>query len=201
MTNLFFPCAIIVLIVILVIFIVLTNNIKIKDTNLIIEHELESKQKRNCDSEIIYAFEDATCNLMCANSILNKYIVKNGKCVNSNITESNAITDKCDPEKGVIAFLSGDTEFGNTNLLCLSIDPGIQPDNIEKANIYCVDGDIDINYLVRLPIKEDCICPETMFKAKIPATKTIREHYMCMDLKYKDWYELNNLNTENDTSV
>lgn len=151
---------------------------------------LNETLKRNCDVETVYSVEDFQCERICAPP--NAYRTKNGVCVNVLAFNQAAIDNECDAKQGLLAYLLGDPEFGKTKLLCLSIDPGIQPDNLIDHNKICIGGNINIDYLEQYPTINMCQCSENLYA--IPATGSIREHAFCApDKRLQPLFDYNNL--------
>lgn len=137
-------------------------------------------RKRDCDVEIIYSMEDEQCDFVCKAPGL--YRSHNGVCVNILAFDSENVENKCDPRRGVLAYLLGDPQFGRTQMRCLSVDPGIQPDDPEGKNIICgSDASIDINYLDSFPQLNNCKCvDENERLALISNTSEVRKHADCV---------------------
>lgn len=135
--------------------------------------------KRDCDLEMVYSNNDQQCNMICRTPGV--YVSRNGACVNALTTQTKDIEGVCDPKLGVLAFLVGDTEFGTTRILCLSVDPGIQSNNPKEPNLMCKNGTIDINYMKEFPSTNQCMCGEDGFPALIEATSTTRQYVVCVN--------------------
>lgn len=146
--------------------------------------------KRDCDVETIYSVDDAQCQALCKEP--GAFVSVNGACVNTLAFNQEVIHANCDPHKGVLAYLLGDPQFGNTKLFCLSIDLGVQPDNVNKENTICTGGSIDIDYVQSFPQLAQCKCPDNKVLAVIPSTTTIRSRGVCMHENYKQFLEFNN---------
>lgn len=158
--------------------------------------EMTDYLKRNCDEELIYATNDQQCARMCINKT--DYLVINGICRNSKILLSNSSSaagnDKvCDPKRGFLTYIVGNGMLGNANLLCLSVDPGIQADDARQANRFCAGGkfkqDSQLDYLKRLPKLSDCLCNSSSSGSSsgdddllvIPSTSYIRQYGICIN--------------------
>ena len=135
--------------------------------------------KRDCDLETVYSMDDHQCSVICKTSNAT-FRSKNGVCVNSLIFESAGVENECLPKNGVLAFLVGDSMFGKSKMLCLSIDIGIQPDSIKKPNILCKNGSIDIDYVKSFPQLKDCKCDSDKILAIVESTSVIRTHGVCV---------------------
>ena len=147
--------------------------------------------KRNCDEELIYATNDQQCARMCINKT--DYLVINGICRDSKILLSNSSAGGnnkvCDPKRGFLTYIVGNGMLGNANLLCLSVDPGIQADDARQANRFCAGGkfkqDSQLDYLKRLPQLSDCMCNSSGSGGGddllvIPSTSYIRQYGICI---------------------
>lgn len=147
-------------------------------------------RKRDCDVELVYSVTDAECDAICHRP--KTYESRNGVCVHLayNNPENPA---GCNPKRGTLAYVLGNGEFGTTKMFCLSSDVGIQPDDPLAPNILCGNGKIDIDYEKEFPLLRHCQCSPSQFLALIPATSSTRRHGICVDNKYKIFYETNNL--------
>lgn len=94
-------------------------------------------------------------------------------------------------KKGLVAYLTGNTEFGKTQLLCLSIDLGVRPDDINKPNTICMNGDIDINYVKAFPQVEQCKCKSDSSLVLVPSTSIIRYRGVCVESAELPIYKYN----------
>lgn len=146
--------------------------------------------RRNCDSELIYSMVDSQCNQICQQPGV--FRSHNGVCVNLLSFDQEIVENKCDPAKGVFAYLLGDPQFGTTKLRCLSIDPGIQSNDIDKSNVICVNGKIDINYVNAFPQLNNCECPPDTFLGTVQNTSAIRQHGTCKKINLLKIYDFNN---------
>jgi len=136
-------------------------------------HELT---RIDCNTNIVYSFDDDLCLAVCQTDIL--YRSQNGMCVNANIQEENSITNECNAEQGLLAYLVGDTQFGDIKTQCISTDLGIRSDNPKLPNRMCGNGGtININYLHSFPQISDCQCSSDV--AVIANTETIRAYAVC----------------------
>ncbi|AQN78619.1 ACH96237.1 pif-3-like protein [Kallithea virus] len=147
--------------------------------------------KRDCDTETIYSMDDSQCIAICREPGV--FINRNGICVNVRNFDNTSVENECNPKNGVIAYLTGDTQMGKTNLLCLSIDPGVQPDNIDMPNTLCMDGDLDINYIESFPNLRKCKCPQDKTLTIIPDTSAIRTRGVCIKNQLLPIFQLNRL--------
>lgn len=150
-----------------------------------INHE---SSKLDCNTQTVYSMTSDYCNNICRDN--GAFDVINGVCVNTIVKQAQ---NSCDAEKGVLAYLVGDTQFGTTHTQCLSVDPGIQPSNVIQKNLLCVNGDIEINYLLGYPTLNDCKCKDDEFLALIMETSTIRRHGACVKNSMRSLYKDNNL--------
>lgn len=134
--------------------------------------------KRDCSNEMVFSVLDAQCQVVCQGP--ETYISRNGICVNAITQNSTAVRNECSAKNGVLAYLIGDPQFGKADLLCLSVDPGIQPNDPTKPNEICKNGTIDVDYRKQYPSLDQCKCPPSMKLVRIPATGSIREHGVCV---------------------
>lgn len=137
--------------------------------------------RKDCSIVRVFAMNDSTCENICTNA--SAYVARNGICVNSMVINQTPITNECDPSKGVLAILIGDSQVGQVNSYCVSTDPGIQDSNIKKRNIMCTGGHIKINYIDHFPQISDCECPADYNSVIIPATSVIRSYVVCSKLQ------------------
>lgn len=143
----------------------------------------------DCNTNIVYSFDDDLCMAVCQTD--NMYRSQKGVCVNANIQEENNITNECNAEQGLLAYLVGDTQFGQIKTHCISTDLGIRPDNPNLENRMCSNGGtIDINYLHSFPQISDCICESTA--AVITNTETIRAYAVCTNSDLNNILSYNN---------
>lgn len=192
----------IIIVIIMLILIVITlasvNNITIGQAKTEFPGTQSSLLLRDCDIETIYAINDEQCETICRPP--GTFIEQNGACVNILALSQTAVENNCDPKSGVYAYLLGDPQFGTTNLICLSIDLGIQPDNPKEFNRLCAQGNISINYIDAFPQLTDCSCPENYILTTIPNTSTIRTRGICVNKKLQPVYDFNNLLYNNDNT-
>lgn len=138
--------------------------------------------KRDCETELVYAVDDEQCRSVCRGP--GEYFARNGACVNVLIrTKHASVESVCDPRNGVLAYLSGDSQLGVTELRCMSLDPGVQPDDARLPNRIIRDGYIKsgINYLEKFPDYRDAECFDRTHKIiTVPGTKTIRTTGVCV---------------------
>lgn len=137
--------------------------------------------KRDCDTEIVYSVTDSQCNDVCRQPAA--FVSRNGACVNVLAFSAHDESNACDPRRGVLAFLLGDPQFGKTALRCLSVDPGIQPDDPVGKNIICNHGSIDIDYVQAFPQAAACRCttdPARGVLASVANTRVMRAYGVCV---------------------
>lgn len=182
-----------ILLIILIVFIFILIKYILSTQNLESNNEItklpgtQSKlTKKDCSIQTVYSTNDIQCSLICQSP--NVYISKNGICVNALINTSSVVENKCSPEKGVLAYIVGDPQFGKSSILCLSIDIGIQPNDTSKNNIICKNGNIEINYIKSFPDVNNCKCLGDDFPAIISATSTTRKHITCVNNKLKNMF-------------
>lgn len=140
--------------------------------------------KRDCANEMVFSVLDAQCQIVCQGP--ETYVSRNGICVNSITQNSTAVRNECSAKDGVLAYLIGDPQFGKADLLCLSVDPGVQPNDPSKPNEMCRNGSITIDYRKQYPTLEQCKCPVGTKLVRIPATSSIREHGVCVANRLAD---------------
>lgn len=171
--------------------------------------------KRDCDVETIYAFDDEQCRRMCRHSNVSsqvEYRVYNGQCVsviggkpnvpgNNNGNNNgqlddvleNTIQRKCDPKQGLLGYVTGDGDFGgDPQIMCLSVDLGIRPDDPTLDNQLCLNVEKyepNINYTKRSPLLSDCVCPANHFLIIIPNNETIRMRGVCVPETQREYYK------------
>lgn len=107
-----------------------------------------SSTMRDCQSETVYSMTDNHCRTQCKPPGI--YNNVDGICVNvTELSEGAPYRDKCDPKKGVIPYVVGDGQFGTLDVRCMSIDPGIQPDNVYLPNRICSGNvaSVEIDYI------------------------------------------------------
>lgn len=171
-------------------------NPEIKDsgtlTNLFRGDQQSELRKLNCDLETVYSMTDDQCNAICQNTLGN-FISKHGVCVNSFNFKTEIINNECDPKRGVLAYMIGDGQFGRTAFRCMSIDQGIQPDNIDQPNKICGEnefsGTIDIDYLIEFPKSQNCKCAPDKTLIIIPGTEKIRSRGSCVPKESADIFK------------
>lgn len=155
-------------------------------------------QKHNCDVETIYSFTDQQCEAVC--SSIGNYVSKHGVCVNVLAFQSTEVQNTCDPKRGVLAYLTGNSEFGSVSLRCITIDDGIQPSDLTKPNIFCLNGDITIDYLTSFPQLAHCKCrTNDEVLAMIANTNAVRGHGICVNKKFSEFWRVNSLLYTKDT--
>lgn len=138
--------------------------------------------KHDCETELVYAISDDQCRTVCRGP--NDYFVRNGACVNVLIQREHVNdTIKCDPRNGVLAYMFGDSQLGISELRCMSLDLGIQPDDVRQPNRILRNGTIrgGINYLEKFPNYKNGVCddPDHVIIG-IPNTKTVRSYGVCV---------------------
>lgn len=172
----------------------LTNinfNEHMKNLSLFQNSRQIKSELKDCENEIIYSVSNDQCNRICKHN--NFYLSQNGICVNSIMVNSHVEENECNPERGVLAYLLGNSEIGTAKLFCISSDLGIQSNDLSKKNIICDGGEIDINYHKEFPLLRNCKCKNDEFLSIIAATDIIRRHGICIKNEMKPLYELNQL--------
>lgn len=188
------------LLIILVCFIVLFivynirefNETDVRMANLVGGSQSEM-HKRDCDVETVYSVTDSQCQAVCKQPGI--FSSRNGACINVLAFSTNDMLNKCDPKRGVLAFLHGDPQFGDTKMHCYSVDPGIQPDDPDGKNIICNHGSINIDYVKSFPQPADCQCtdPTRSVLALVTNTKEVRKYGVCVSEKMVPLYRHNDL--------
>lgn len=135
--------------------------------------------RRHCDNEFVYSLLDAECDVLCHPPGV--YRSQRGVCVNVLAFGQTAVDNECDPNRGLLAYLIGDAQFGTTKLLCLSIDLGVQPDTVLRENTFCQGGSIAIDYVREFPQLRNCTCPSGELLAVIPGTSQVRSRGFCIN--------------------
>lgn len=140
-----------------------------------------NKPRINCSVVKKLCFTSNDCNVTCSSA--SQFECINGYCINRQIISDVDTVNECNPERGVLAFLIGDTQFGRYNTICKSIDLGIAPNNPREDNRMCISGKLStpVNYLSHFPTIDECICNTDTFKYIIPATSSIRKHAVCLN--------------------
>lgn len=162
-----------------------TNNVRFP----IIEKE---RYKKNCNIDTVYSMSDELCARLCDNSGL--FVARHGICVNSLVFDQAAVENNCNGKDGVLAYLVGSAELGNTYMMCLSVDPGVRPNNLKLPNTLCQNGAINIDYESHFPQLSECVCnaeDETLIE--IPNTSVVRTRGYCAKNNLLPIFELNNL--------
>lgn len=149
--------------------------------------------KRDCNTETVYAMADEQCDLVCLGPSI--FRAKHGICVNVLVFESRTVENRCSAKDGVLAYLVGNSQFGNTQMICLSEDIGVRPDSLDKPNTLCQGSgsSIDIDYTKRFPSLDDCKCSDGRQLALIPATSTIRARGVCVNSLIARLFDKENL--------
>ncbi|UOT91843.1 PIF-3 [Aratus pisonii nudivirus] len=126
--------------------------------------------RKDCELTKTYCFTDNDCVQQCTAS---SFTCAHGICMN-NVNTINATND-CDPSKGVIGYLVGNTALGTYEYICKSVDPAIAVSVTENRMCFG-DKTYQINYLQSYPSIYTCECDD---KVIIPATSQKREHVEC----------------------
>lgn len=132
--------------------------------------------RKNCEIDKGYCFSDEDCDQQCSVSSMS---CVHGICLNK-IAISDA-TNECDPSKGVIGYLVGNTALGTYQYICKSIDPAIAI-SVDENRMCFGDDTYQIDYLKTFPSIYSCTCSD---KVLVPATAEKREHAEC-DPRYSD---------------
>lgn len=168
------------------------NETDVRAANLVGGSQSEM-YKRDCDVETVYSVTDSQCQAVCKQPGI--FSSRNGACINVLAFTTDAMLNKCDPKRGVLAYLLGDPQFGNTKMRCYSVDPGIQPDDPHGKNIICNHGSINIDYVKSFPQPADCQCtdPTRSVLAFVTNTKEMRKYGVCVSEKMIPLYRYNDL--------
>lgn len=134
---------------------------------------LFGKGHQNCKNIPVYCFEDSDCIAKC--DTLNEYSCMHGMCKQSVIIAEDD-KNKCDPKKGFIGYLIGNTTFGIYEYLCKTIDAEIAVSVNENRMCYNQIEMLDIDYTKAYPSINDCTCRDRVL---VPATAQKREHVEC----------------------
>jgi hypothetical protein len=151
---------------------------KTADANLIIDPQLEHRNRINCDQIPTYCFEDSNCSGIC--TIATTTRCSNGICINAAVINTTAPKNECDAAKGVITYFVGNPTLGRFDYLCKSIDLGIAPDDIDLPNRMCEHGNIIINYLQQFPDVSQCTCTNGYTRVMLANTSQIRNYADCL---------------------
>lgn len=149
--------------------------------------------RRDCDAETVYSMADSQCLAVCRGP--ETYFSRNGACVNTKLKQttgsSRPIRHSCDPKRGVLAYLVGNSQFGSTDFECLSVDPGVQPDNVSLPNTILVNGTVPIDYLKKFPNFQDgsCLNSDNDAIITIPSTLTVRATGYCVNKNLQILFE------------
>jgi len=149
--------------------------------------------KRDCEREIVYSMSDEQCRVLCRGAHL--FTHRNGICVNT-LNSSHAKEITCDASLGVVAYISGDAQFGQANLRCLSVDPGIQPDDADGINKIVRFGKTSqpINYLESYPRYQDTVCDAAYPLATLVFnTETVRSYKLCVSSVAERFFAFNDM--------
>ena len=155
------------------------KNIKRNENNFFnINSRVMSENKKYCSTYMSYCFNDSDCSIMC--DLKNKYNCINGICKNNKIVTS-VPENKCDPKKGLIGYLVGNTAYGKYEFICKSIDLGIALSI--KTNLMCKgQKNMFIDYTTKFPTINQCSC---INKSIVPATQNKRKHVECDDIYHE----------------
>lgn len=146
---------------------------------------LSHAEKRDCDVETIYSMLDEHCDTVCKGPGI--YRTKRGACVNLLVFDSASAVgrgDACDSRRGVLAYVAGNAQLGNTSLVCLSIDPGIAPDDPSRENRICENGFASIDYDRAFPETSECRCANDETRVLVPETSNVRSRAVCANARF-----------------
>lgn len=151
-------------------------------TDFIDAGQLVHQIRSDCNSEVVYCFNDADCRHGCQTR--DHYACLNGICRNDRMLLDNSTHDEqCLAHMGMMSYLVGNTAFGRYEYVCKSIDPGIAVSSTK--NLMCNNQTQaplpDINYMVELPTETMCHCNDNE-TAVVAATPNKRQHTECSPL-------------------
>nr|WOZ57665.1 PIF-3 [Menippe mercenaria nudivirus] len=138
-----------------------------------------SNSKQDCSINKVYCFTDADCNSKCSD---NQVSCMHGACSTDVVV--SGVTNECDPSKGVVGYLVGNTALGTYSYICKSVDPAIAISVKENRMCYG-DDSYTFDYLQQFPSRYACDCTG---KTLIPATSQKRAHVEC-DVTFHDLVE------------
>lgn len=144
-----------------------------------IDAQMGLRDRRDCDQDVVYCFEDAHCTKICAAKFGSR--CSNGVCINAAIINSQAPNNECDARRGVLTYFVGNPMLGRYDYLCKSVDPGIASNDISEPNRMCLGGQIAIDYLQQFPAENQCQCLPGYSKVSIPNTSSIRNYVVCVE--------------------
>lgn len=190
----FFYFALLIILILLYI-VVNTKTVSTTKDTLKLEDLNKTFLRRNCNAEIVYSMSDEDCLKVCQ-SRDSPFVSHNGVCLNQTILDSQATDYKCDPMQGVFGYLSGNPQFGTTEVYCLSVDPGIRPDDIDLPNELCHQTCTlqNINYFQKMPNEENITCPNNTILLKLDRIESVRDSFFCVIEKSIDAYILSHNN-------
>lgn len=144
-------------------------------------------KKINCGDETIFSISDEQCRDICYGD----YVLKSGTCVNKIILNySQQSNNVCDASRGFYSYMLGDGQLGTIYMHCLSIDPGIQSDDVNSKNIILKNGSIIIDYKKKFPQYNEGSCEWDKDILKIPSTMNVRERGVCVSSKIMTFFNL-----------
>lgn len=168
------------------------NNIDINENYVKFPMIHKEIYKKNCNVDVVYSMTDDECSKLCDNSGL--FVNRHGICINSIVFNQKTVENTCDVKKGVVAYLTSDPAFGNSAMLCLSIDPGVRPNNLKLPNTLCPNAVLEVNYKKKFPQLNDCQCDtNTETLIEIPNSSTIRTRGYCTNNNLLPIFQMNNL--------
>lgn len=136
--------------------------------------KLYENTRIDCLNQKTFCFTDADCAIQCTYNV--NYSCLHGICKND-VFRSSDPSDECSPQRGILAYMQGDSAFGKYKFICKSEDPGIAIST--DTNLMCSGGKIDIDYLKKFPAITDCKCEDDESMVVVPATLNKRRHVQC----------------------
>lgn len=170
------PVALLCFLLLCVLYGARTDGLRPMTSRLMASGAQSQAHRRDCDTELVYTWTDSQCRAVCKPPAT--YTSRNGACVNMLNTRP---TNGCDPVAGVLAYLVGDPQLGRTRTRCLSVDPGIRPDDPRAPNLACTGGTVAVDYTRSFPQPADCRCPVGEAVALVANTRGMRAYGVCVD--------------------
>lgn len=131
-------------------------------------------EKYDCDKTSTLCVSDEDCNMLCVSVNYEKFTCHKSSqlCLRKNTIETYDIKTpavdilddtsvlKCFPNKGVVAALQADPQFGVSSWTCISLFPHLIDNRGEKLRGVCdgINSKLKINLKAHYPRIEDCIC-------------------------------------------
>ncbi|UBZ25577.1 PIF-3 [Crangon crangon nudivirus] len=177
-------CAIVILVLCYIIFLILTGTkIHVDLADMFkLETRLFGTTKKDCHTKTTYCFETKDCVSGCSGEG-NDFTCMNGIC-RENDEVWSGVENICDPKTGFLGLLTGNTAFGTYKYICKSIDMGIAT-KVDEPNLMCKGQEppLPIDYVVEYPTLNQCACSKNA-SCHVPATSNKREHIECNSVYY-----------------